>query len=59
MGDPLIWLIVLPLAWATLAFVSGPGRSAWVAIASLALQLWLACELALKVGADGTALSAY
>ena len=25
--DPLVWLILLPLAWATLAFVLGPGAA--------------------------------
>ncbi len=53
--DPLVWLILLPLAWATLAFVLGPGRGAWPAIAGLATQCWLAFDLAQKVGAGGTA----
>ena len=30
MIDPLVWLILLPLCWATLAFVLGPGRGAFV-----------------------------
>lgn len=58
MIDPLIWLILLPLAWATLAFLLGPGRGARTAIAGMVLQLWLAFELAMKVGADGIALHA-
>jgi len=53
--DPLVWLILLPLAWATLAFVLGPGRGAWLAIPGLAAQVWLAIVLAAKVGAGGTA----
>ncbi|MDP2881634.1 MAG: proton-conducting transporter membrane subunit [Azonexus sp.] len=57
MTDPLIWLIVLPLAWATLAFALGPGRGAWVAMAGLLAQLWLAFALAQKIGAGGAALS--
>lgn len=56
MSDPLVWMILLPLAWATLAFVLGPGRGAWLAIAGLALQLWLALDLVQKVGAGGTVL---
>ena len=56
--DPLVWLILLPLAWATLAFVLGPGRGAWPAIAGLATQCWLAFDLAQKVGAGGTAIHA-
>jgi formate hydrogenlyase subunit 3/multisubunit Na+/H+ antiporter MnhD subunit len=56
MSDPLVWLVLLPLAWATLAFVLGPGRGAWLAIAGLAMQLGLALDLALKVGAGGMAL---
>lgn len=57
MTDPLIWLIVLPLAWATLAFALGPGRGAWVAMAGLLAQLWLAFALAQKIGAGGAALA--
>lgn len=56
MSDPLVWLVLLPLAWATLAFVLGPGRGAWLAIAGLATQLGLALDLAQKVGAGGMAL---
>lgn len=56
MVDPLVWLILLPLAWAMLVFVLGPGRGAWTAIAGLATQLWLAFMLAIKVGAGGTAV---
>ena len=54
--DPLVWLVLLPLAWATLAFVLGPGRGAWPAIAGLTAQCWLAFGLAQKVGAGGTAI---
>ena len=43
--DPLPWLIVLPLAWAAVAFLLGPGRGAWLAIAGLAGQLILAVLL--------------
>jgi len=56
--DPLVWLILLPLAWATLAFVLGPGRGAWLAISGLLAQCWLAFDLAQKVGTGGTALYA-
>ncbi len=54
--DPLAWLILLPLFWAVGAFLLGPGRGARLAIAGVALQLWLAFDLAAKVGAGGTAL---
>ena len=57
MIDPLIWLILLPLAWATLAFLLGPGRGAWVAIGSLGAQLWLALDLAQRIGVGATALT--
>ncbi|MGE5088142.1 MAG: complex I subunit 5 family protein [Candidatus Levyibacteriota bacterium] len=58
MTDLLVWLILLPLCWATLAFVLGPGRGAWAAIAGLATQLGLAFGLAQEVVAGGTALHA-
>ncbi len=44
--DPLPWLIVLPLAWGTLAFVLGPGRGGRLAVAAIALQGALALQLA-------------
>ena len=53
--EPLVWLILLPLGWATAAFVLGCGRGAWLAIFGLASQCWLAFELAREVGAGGTA----
>jgi len=49
-------LILLPLLWASLAFVLGPGRGKWLAVAGLAVQTGLAVDLAQKVGAGGTAL---
>lgn len=55
MTDSLVWLLLLPLAWATLAFVLGPGRGAWLAIAGLAAQFALAVDLARKIAADGVA----
>ena len=54
--DPMAWLILLPLVWATGAFLLGPGRGARLAILGVAAQLWLAFDLAAKVGAGGTAL---
>ena len=54
MTDPLAWLILLPLFWAAGAFLLGPGRGAWLAIAGVAVQLWLAFDLAAIVGAGGT-----
>lgn len=56
MTDPLAWLILLPLFWAVAAFLLGPGRGARLAIAGAAVQLWLAIDLAAKVGAGGTVL---
>lgn len=56
--NPLVWLILLPLAWATWAFVLGPGRGAWLAIGGLGAQLWLAFELAQQVAAGGAAVHA-
>ena len=55
MTDSLVWLLLLPLAWATLAFVLGPGRGAWLAIAGLAAQFALAVDLARKVAAGSVA----
>lgn len=40
--DPLPWLVMLPLAWGTLAFALGPGRGGRLAVAAIALQLLLA-----------------
>lgn len=45
-GAWMVWLVVLPLAWACLAFLLGPGRGAWAAIIGLGLQLGLALLLA-------------
>lgn len=53
MNDPIPWLIVLPLAWASAAFLAGPGRGGRLALAALALQLGLALLLANRVAADG------
>ncbi len=51
--DPLPWLIVLPLAWASLAFLLGEGRGGRLAIAGLAAQLALALLLAVQIMAQG------
>ncbi len=51
--DPLPWLIVLPLAWASLAFLLGEGRGGRLAVAGLAVQLALALGLAVQVMAQG------
>lgn len=51
--DPLPWLILLPLAWAGLAFLLGPGRGAVLAIAGLAGQAVLAFRLAAEVLGEG------
>lgn len=49
MTDPVAWLILLPLLWASAAFLAGPGRGARLAIAALALQLVLALLVARNV----------
>ena len=54
MTDAMVWLILLPLGWASLAFLLGPGRGAAPAIAGLALQLWAALDLAAEVSGAGT-----
>lgn len=51
--DPLPWLIVMPSAWASLAFLLGPGRGGRLAIIGLTLQLALALLLAGQLLADG------
>jgi len=53
MIDPLVWLILLPLAWACFAFLLGPGRGGWPAIAGLAVQLLLALQLAAGLNDSG------
>ncbi|HVL76976.1 MAG TPA: proton-conducting transporter membrane subunit [Noviherbaspirillum sp.] len=47
------WLILLPLAWASAAFLLGPGRGAGLAVIGLALQLLLAISLAVGVVDQG------
>lgn len=51
--DPLPWLIVLPLAWASLAFLSGGERGGRWAVVGVAMQLTLALALAGEVMAEG------
>ena len=51
--DPLAWLIVLPLAWAALAFSFGPQRGAWLAIIGLGAQVVLALALVAELLARG------
>ncbi len=49
LADPIPWLVLLPLAWATAAFVLGPGRGGRLAVAGLAVQAALALALAAEV----------
>jgi len=51
--DPLVWLILLPILWAVLTFLPGPGRGAVVAIVSLCLQLGCAVRLTADIIAHG------
>lgn len=46
MPEPEAWLILLPLGWASAAFLLGPARGAWLAAAGLALGLVLAAHVA-------------
>ncbi len=60
--DPIAVLIVLPLAWATLAFLLGRDRGAWLAIVGVGVQLGAALLLAARVqgaGAQGQALGGW
>lgn len=51
--DPLPWLILLPLVWASVAFLLGTARGGRLAVAGLAAQCLLAFALARRLGADG------
>lgn len=53
MLDPVPWLILLPLTWASLAFLLGPGRGGRLAIVSLVIQLALTALLATQIVTDG------
>jgi formate hydrogenlyase subunit 3/multisubunit Na+/H+ antiporter MnhD subunit len=50
MTDPAPWLILLPLGWASAAFLLGPARGAWLATAGLTLGLLLAVDVAAHTG---------
>lgn len=56
--DPLPWLILLPLAWASLAFLMGAGRDGRLAVTGLAVQLALALALAVEVMTEGARVHA-
>lgn len=58
MFSPIAWLILLPLFWASFAFVLGPGRGTRMALAALTLQLALALWLAIDIGQHGARLYA-
>jgi len=46
LADPLAWLVLLPLFWAVLAFIAGPGRGAGLALAGMLAQTGWALHLA-------------
>lgn len=50
MSDPAPWLILLPLGWASAAFLLGPARGAWLAAAGIALGLVLSTQVAAYAG---------
>ncbi|MBT0652020.1 complex I subunit 5 family protein [Geomobilimonas luticola] len=54
LSTPLVWLILLPLVWATLAFCLGPGRGALLGLSGLGLQLLCAILLAVEVAPKQT-----
>lgn len=51
--DPLPWLILLPLFWASAAFLLGTARGGRLAVVALAVQCLLALALARQLVADG------
>lgn len=53
----MVWLILLPLLWASLAFIFGAGWGKWLALAGMSVQAWLAVDLAMSIGGSRTALS--
>lgn len=58
MFDPIPWLILSPLIWATLAFAHGSGRGGRLAVAGLTVQLALAAMLAQQIIAGGARIYA-
>lgn len=58
MTDPAAWLILLPLFWASVAFVIGPERGGRLAFAGLAVQLALAAFIAQEVSGGGVRVHA-
>jgi len=52
--NPLVWLILLPLGWAALAFWLGPGRGRILALSGITLQLLAALSLAADILHHGT-----
>ncbi|SFN77338.1 multisubunit sodium/proton antiporter, MrpD subunit [Nitrosospira briensis] len=53
MPDVIPWLILVPLVWASLAFLRGPGRGGRLALAGLAVQTGLAVKLAMQISISG------
>lgn len=53
MPDVIPWLILVPLVWASLAFLRGPGRGGRLALAGLAVQTAMAVKLAMQITIGG------
>lgn len=58
MSELLAWLILLPLAWAAIAFLIGPASGGPVAIVALAVQLGMSIRAGIAVQNSGPQLHA-
>jgi multicomponent Na+:H+ antiporter subunit D len=58
MSELLAWLILLPLAWAAIAFLIGPASGGPIAIVALAVQLGMSIRVGIAVETSGPQLHA-
>lgn len=58
MSELLAWLILLPLAWAAIAFLIGPASGGRIAIVALAGQLWMSIRVGIALQTSGPQLHA-